>query len=788
MTSSTMLDAALDYAAHGVPVFPVWGVADGRCSCGHFPCGEENRNAGKHPLASLAPHGFKDATTDHAIITDWWTQHPNANIGSPTTWSSVLDVDPRHGGDVALAELEQQHAPLPDTPEVLTGGGGRHVKFKSVPGLASSSGRVGPGLDIKATGGYVLLPPSSHVSGGMYLDEVMHPLFETELAPMPAWLVASATAPATSSTNGNAPSAGENWAALLNGAGQGQRHAMATRIAGHFLGKKLPSAEVEEILVGFGLRCVPPFPADECRKIVRGLASKDAARGAQTRNENLSVSAWPEPEPVPTDLLPVPAFDIRLLPRGLDEWVQDVTERAQCPPDFVAVGAVVSIAAVVGRQVTIRPKRHDDWTVVPNLWALVVGRPGLMKSAAMQEAQRGLRRLIADAREAHTSALEEHEFCAARAKARRAAAERQLKDAVTNGGPTEALREAFDASRVPDPPVERRYLVNDATVEKLGELLNLNQNGLMVFRDEISGLLRSMDREGHENDRAFYCEAWNGTGGYSYDRISRGTLHIEAACVSVLGGIQPMPLGAYLRETFGNGQDDGLIQRFQLLVYPDISKDWRNEDRWPNSDARQRVVDLFRGLDRLDLEALAVHREHDGLPFLHFAPEAQERFDAWHAELERRLRMDPEHPVLWSHFGKYRSLMPSLALLFHVVDSVMGGTGGPVSADATDRAIAWCDYLAPHARRVYEQVTASDRAATAALAKKITVEDLTSPFTFRDVYRKKWTGLSIKEDVQTAIYRLEELHWLHPERVGNPEGGPRTTQYHINPLVPRRPR
>ena len=59
--------------------------------------------------------------------------------------------------------------------------------------------------------------------------------------------------------------------------------------------------------------------------------------------------------------------------------------------------------------------------------------------------------------------------------------------------------------------------------------------------------LHTMDRRGHENDRAFYCEAWNGTGAYTYDRIGRGTLHIRAACLSVLGGIQPGPLERYLR-------------------------------------------------------------------------------------------------------------------------------------------------------------------------------------------------------------------------------------------------
>lgn len=93
---------------------------------------------------------------------------------------------------------------------------------------------------------------------------------------------------------------------------------------------------------------------------------------------------------------------------------------------------------------------------------------------------------------------------------------------------------------------------------------------MLIFRDELSGFLRAMDREGHEQDRAFYLEAWNGYSRYTYDRIGRGTLDIEACCVSILGGIQPGPLSDYLICAVRQGAaDDGLIQRFQLAVWPD---------------------------------------------------------------------------------------------------------------------------------------------------------------------------------------------------------------------------
>src|SRR5262249_42561498 len=102
-------------------IFPVWGIDRDRCGCRAFDC----TSPGKHPVASCAPHGFKEATTDEATIRAWWTRFPNANIATPTgVWCDVVDVDPRNGGDTTLLELERQHGRLPDTAEVLTGGGG----------------------------------------------------------------------------------------------------------------------------------------------------------------------------------------------------------------------------------------------------------------------------------------------------------------------------------------------------------------------------------------------------------------------------------------------------------------------------------------------------------------------------------------------------------------------------------------------------------------------------------------------------------------------------------------
>jgi putative DNA primase/helicase len=98
---------------------------------------------------------------------------------------------------------------------------------------------------------------------------------------------------------------------------------------------------------------------------------------------------------------------------------------------------------------------------------------------------------------------------------------------------------------------------------------------------------------------------------------------------------------------------------------------------------------------------------------------AQELFDGWRADLERRLRAEEDHPVLLSHLAKYRSLLPSLALLFHLIDGVDTGRRGPVSRVAAAQAAAWCEYLAAHARRLYGAVTDAARVAAALLATRL---------------------------------------------------------------------
>jgi putative DNA primase/helicase len=492
-----------------------------------------------------------------------------------------------------------------------------------------------------------------------------------------------------------------------------------------------------------------------------------------------SGTPWPDPEPLPDGLPAVPAFVAELLPESLRPWILDIAERLQCPVEYVAVAALSSLGSLIGRQCVVRPKRHDDWSIVANLWALLVGLPSAMKSPAMEEASRPLLRLEAEAADVFAKEMQNAEARKAMTKARKAAIEsKMLKAAKAGKGDEAVLLDEFSAATDAEEITQRRYSTSDVTTEKLGELLIENHNGLLLKCDELRGFLNSLDRDGHESARAFYLTAHDGTHGYIQDRIARGSKFIPAVCVTILGCIQPGPLAQYLLAAIrGGAGDDGFMQRFQLGVYPDVCREWRLVDRWPNKEARDRAFDVFKRLANLSPSMVGATVEDGELPHLRFDGPAQTLFDGWFSDLMNRLRAGGEHPAIEAHLTKYTKVMPGLSLILHLAD---GGQGAITLASA-QRAAAWCDLLEAHARRIYACVTGERLRAARALLGKLRSGKLTSPFTARDVYRAAWAGLDDREVVEEALNTLADHGWLRDVSIET-NGRPRR-EYHLHPAT-----
>jgi len=223
-----------------------------------------------------------------------------------------------------------------------------------------------------------------------------------------------------------------------------------------------------------------------------------------------------------------------------------------------------------------------------------------------------------------------------------------------------------------------------------------------------------------------------------------------------------------------------MVQRLQLLAWPDVSGEFREVDRHPDTEARQMAYGCFEDLASLDARELGAQwDEFDGpmaTPYLRFADNAQEVFSDWRGKLERdKLRNDDLSPALVAHLSKYRGLIPRLALICHLANNDYG----PVSMTALDQALGLAEYLESHARRAYASLSIDNAEAARTIMRKVRKGDLPNTFTARDIQRKGWSGLTDKTRVAGGLEALLDADWIGAAEV-NTGGRPMTT-YAPNP-------
>ena len=492
--------------------------------------------------------------------------------------------------------------------------------------------------------------------------------------------------------------------------------------------------------------------------------------------------SWPDPEPIESRLLPVEAITADMLPKALRAWIEDSAFRIEVPIDYVAVGAIVAAGSAIGTRCGIRPRTKDEWTVTPNTWGVVIGPPGDGKSPALRESIFALESLEMQAAETAGQAQKEYEAKLSAYEAREKAIKDEMNKAAKSGASNTDMamyEEKLCELEAPERPNAARFVANDTTVEALISLLRDNQRGLLMFQDELASLLESWEKQGHETDRSFFLQCWTGNGKHRQDRISRGSVVAEKLCLSILGGIQEDMLRGYLSGIAAT-KNDGLIQRFQLMIYPDPRPvNMEDIDVAADKEAKHRAFAVFRELASMKFEEYGAKVEN-GQCYFRFDDEAQELYREWLIDLKQRMAAE-EEPMMREHLSKYRSLMPSLALIFHLIEMVAHTRHGDVPRECARLAAAWCGYLEDHARRVYGLLKAKEESAAAVVAEKIVQGRLKERFTARQVMQKHWRMLNRKELVEPALTVLVEAGWLQ-KSITQTGGHPRI-EYTVNPKI-----
>ncbi|MBU4232565.1 MAG: DUF3987 domain-containing protein [Desulfobacterales bacterium] len=599
MSTNPFFDAALDYARQGLAVIPLHWPENGGCSCGKPDCETPAKHPRWHKLD--LEHGANSATTDEKIIRKWWLRWPKANVGIATGQVSgliVVDIDPRNGGDKSFEKLP---GIMPLTPTAHTGGGGEHYFFRHPANALKikSKSELGgfPGIDQKAEGGYIVAPPSKHLSGGDYSWKI--PPSETyPLAPIPDWLM---TLLLKESDEPRRIAEGNKEDTIP----KGKRNVTLTSLAGTMRQRGMTQEEIEAaLLVANQNRCKPSLSKTRVLSIVRSVSRYEpggngrATRGAASpQQDERQETAWE----FAAQLVPRIPFPWEVLPGDIADSLQQLGRACATSPYALPGAAFCMVSSIMGRTVVVLPK--EGWEAPLIIWHMDIRRSGDGKTPPV--------RLMAGP--IHDAQKEEEQ----RYEKEMEAYKRLLKQ---------------DQGQEPPPAPPRGYFVTDLTLEGLrDDLVNSPHGGIVVIQDEISAFLSGQNQyKSKGTDR----ESWLALHDGHPARIVRGgrTAYLNGARVSIFGGVQPKVFRTFFAGEDGLYLSDGTLFRFLMTCEPSTYYELTNES-WEDSHRGSWETPLHRAIDWVEGEIYARGRRIENPARMILDSEAQGRFFDWRNQL-----------------------------------------------------------------------------------------------------------------------------------------------------------
>ncbi|TLS77921.1 DUF3987 domain-containing protein [Mariprofundus erugo] len=459
----------------------------------------------------------------------------------------------------------------------------------------------------------------------------------------------------------------------------------------------------------------------------------------------------------------IPDIPLNIIPEahGIRDYVLRISQAYNCQVCAPAVLLLQGLCGLIGSRAGVRPYREQNKVFYPNTWGGIVAPSGYMKSAIMQAALAPLLKV-----EEHVSTCRKEDSAKRRIDIE--ILEKKVKDALKTGAADEntyKLREELDELK----SNRGQYrVISDVTVEALGELMVSNAGGLTLFRDEMSGLILSMEKENQKGARQFFLESWEGGNPYSVHRIGRGDIIIPSCTLSLIGGFQPDVIGAIVSSSVkaGSAKNDGFIQRFQMMVCPEVLP-YKAVD--VSTSLPDELIALFMGLEL----NLPCKPDSSGCfhPLIYGAHD--QAYQYWMEWSEKWMaKVADETPALRSHFSKYLSLMASLGLVFALIH-------GRAEVELIDmqRAAHWCNYLKLHARKMY-RCTKSGESPAQALGNKILEGVVDNGSSLKSLKDRNILGRSTRQDIDQAISDLIAANWINVV-----EAGKGSKIIHINPAV-----
>lgn len=465
---------------------------------------------------------------------------------------------------------------------------------------------------------------------------------------------------------------------------------------------------------------------------------------AEYIKSNSILSTLELPKPFVFDFQPpdVKKFDKSWLPDALQDWSAFHAEAREAPIDYIAISSLGCLSGLVGSKIRVMPVK--DWYLCPNMWGMVVGRPGTNKTSMMGEP-------IDICNMIENEAIDHYE----RQK-------KKYDEAVEEAKRIKKANKSEDIDvDLPEEPKEKRLVVNEATVAGILSVMQRGNGGIIIACDELASFLNTIQSDYQKNGVEFYLETWTGGKPRTVDRSGDKTVRVKDNTLAIMGGIQPSKFSEFCIHQ--RRVDDGFLNRFQLMCWPDHLKSTGEEKESIDPEVVTRATNCFTRVHSIDGDSINARENDKGHRYLEFDPEARELWFEWrkfNAERKNAFLEDEVADFIVSHLSKMDATVASLALIIQLADF----NEGPICVNSLNKAIWINDYLESHFRRALfcsDDVDKSDEYAMARrLAEGLLDGDFSEVFCATDIHKKRWKLLNSSAKVNAAIQTLLEYNWI----------------------------
>ena len=400
-------------------------------------------------------------------------------------------------------------------------------------------------------------------------------------------------------------------------------------------------------------------------------------------------------KPIKKDNSKLPKITKDMLPSQISNWVADVCERIESPLEVGVVNALSLLGNLIGNRVAIKPKKNDyNYLEYPNIWGMVIGSPSMKKTPVFAEISKSVNRIQATESKQYSEVMNQYNEDMNIYNIRKKEFDKEIK----NSKDGDVIKFTME---LPTRPKRVLHFTQDATIEAIAKVIDENPKGLLILRDELSGFLKNLDSKGKEEYRSFYLEGWS-SGSKSIERAGGSPLYFPKLTLGVLGNIQPSLIKQYVYEAVKGHKADGLLQRFQLLVFAE-SIEVKGIDRTPNKMARDSFDEIIKYILELEEFEGVDEDEYNKQAYYSYSNEAQQEYNKWYVANDKEAR-ESGNEALESHLSKFPKLINSLALIFHICELSKGYDRQgqyDISLENFNKALQLTNVLKAHAIRLY---------------------------------------------------------------------------------------